>query len=371
MPVVVQCYNCSKILELDDGFRGGVCRCSDCGSLLQVPKGSSGGAPPRARPAAPGARPTEPPRPAAPTADVGLSRGRLDPRSASGVRPAQGDAPAGTGAFAASPLGSGMVRQGKATRAGPVGGMPSAAVHAREAKQNRMLLWAGIAGGVILLILATVVAIAYTRTTMDEVGKGKTTSPPGNTALGTGGGGNSEKPTPREPAVGFFGVPLTGRRIVISIDAGGSMSELFSYVAQATIRALEQAKPDAEFRIVLWRSPAPAVLPPNGWARKDQLKEIGRQLNEFYASGGHDEHQNMTESVKLGGDQTLFITAKATVAADVADQVLKACRGGQKLDAVWISSDTGDNPLKIIASSTGGVFVNRSAGEIQDYYRGK
>jgi hypothetical protein len=38
MNVVVQCFHCNAILELDEGFRGGVCRCSNCGSLLQVPK---------------------------------------------------------------------------------------------------------------------------------------------------------------------------------------------------------------------------------------------------------------------------------------------------------------------------------------------
>ena len=41
MAVVVQCYHCNAILELDDGFRGGVCRCSTCGTLLQVPKGDA------------------------------------------------------------------------------------------------------------------------------------------------------------------------------------------------------------------------------------------------------------------------------------------------------------------------------------------
>ena len=80
MAVVVQCFHCNAILELDDGFRGGVCRCSGCGSLLQVPRGDAG--PPTGRVA----RPAGPPAPAAAgekprtgEGDTGQSSGRLDP----------------------------------------------------------------------------------------------------------------------------------------------------------------------------------------------------------------------------------------------------------------------------------------------------
>jgi hypothetical protein len=83
MAVIVQCFHCNAILELDDGFRGGVCRCSTCGSLLQVPQGESDGVMPRKRK-------TRPPKPLpcapAPSsagtrlADPGLSSGQLDPR---------------------------------------------------------------------------------------------------------------------------------------------------------------------------------------------------------------------------------------------------------------------------------------------------
>ncbi len=81
MAVKVQCSKCNATLELDEGFRGGVCRCT-CGALLQVPRSTSEGAA-KARPAAP--TPVQP-RPASPTvasptatADTPLS----DPRSSS------------------------------------------------------------------------------------------------------------------------------------------------------------------------------------------------------------------------------------------------------------------------------------------------
>ncbi len=37
MPVTVHCSQCSADLHVDEGFKGGVCRCSSCGTLLAVP----------------------------------------------------------------------------------------------------------------------------------------------------------------------------------------------------------------------------------------------------------------------------------------------------------------------------------------------
>ena len=79
--VVVQCFNCSAVLELDEGFRGGVCRCSSCGSLLQVPRGEreTGRKP---RPAAPPKIPSgekEPVHPALTPAESGAKEASQQP----------------------------------------------------------------------------------------------------------------------------------------------------------------------------------------------------------------------------------------------------------------------------------------------------
>ena len=42
MPVVVvQCFHCNAVMELDEGFRGGVCRCSGCvDRFCRCPRGN-------------------------------------------------------------------------------------------------------------------------------------------------------------------------------------------------------------------------------------------------------------------------------------------------------------------------------------------
>ena len=78
MAVKVQCSKCNATLELDEGFRGGVCRCT-CGALLQVPRSTTEGAA-KVRPTAPISvqpRPTPSTATSATADDAPLS----DPRS--------------------------------------------------------------------------------------------------------------------------------------------------------------------------------------------------------------------------------------------------------------------------------------------------
>lgn len=43
--IALNCPSCSAQLDVDDGFRGGVCRCSSCGTLMTVPNAPGRGRP--------------------------------------------------------------------------------------------------------------------------------------------------------------------------------------------------------------------------------------------------------------------------------------------------------------------------------------
>lgn len=78
MPLVVQCFQCQNLLELDEGFRGAICRCSHCGALLEVPAGNSKKTQ-RARPSSPqSGKPHK--SPGGSSVDIGISSGIADPR---------------------------------------------------------------------------------------------------------------------------------------------------------------------------------------------------------------------------------------------------------------------------------------------------
>lgn len=150
MAVIVQCFHCNAILELDDGFRGGVCRCSTCGSLLQVPQGESDGVMPRKRKV----RPPKP-MPHAPAsasksvhvADAGQSSGQLDPRRA--------DIGVSSGLGHIHPTRPIMHAGSKHTPKGI--GAPGA----MELKNNRRLFWVGMVLAVLIMALAVFLCVYY------------------------------------------------------------------------------------------------------------------------------------------------------------------------------------------------------------------
>jgi hypothetical protein len=153
MPVVVQCFHCNAILELDDGFRGGVCRCSSCGSLLQVPRGEEGA------PAGRKVRPVTPPPPVSTIPvqsatssklDVGLSRGQFEPASSPQMRGQDIGVSSGLGrVHQTRPITGGVSRKRRPKAAGAdgpagTGRTASPAKDAPPAPRNRALLWLGV-----------------------------------------------------------------------------------------------------------------------------------------------------------------------------------------------------------------------------------
>src|SRR4051812_36003825 len=41
--IQINCTNCKMLLQIDDAFAGGVCRCRHCGTIQTVPKHLKGG----------------------------------------------------------------------------------------------------------------------------------------------------------------------------------------------------------------------------------------------------------------------------------------------------------------------------------------
>lgn len=159
MAVVVQCFHCNAILELDDGFRGGVCRCSTCGSLLQVPQGESDGMMPRkrkVRPAKPMPHvPAPAPANAARTGDPGLSSGRLDPRSG---RADIGVSSGLSRIHPTRPISQTAPTPRKSSRDKSV---PPPPRESRQLRNNRRLFWLAIGMAVVIMVAAAGAGVYY------------------------------------------------------------------------------------------------------------------------------------------------------------------------------------------------------------------
>jgi hypothetical protein len=161
MSVVVQCYHCSAILELDDGFRGGVCRCSSCGSLLQVPRGEDG------VPSGKKVRPATPPSPISPTTpvqnatssklDVGLSRGQFEqPPSPQSRRQDIGTSSGLGRVHQTTPIAPSSKHRRRSERPGATA--QSAAV---DAQRSRAIFWLGLLLALLITAMLALLVVYY------------------------------------------------------------------------------------------------------------------------------------------------------------------------------------------------------------------
>jgi len=177
MTVVVQCFHCNAILELDEGFRGGVCRCSACGSLLQVPKAQGSATTTPARKV----RPDIPPAPVRRSPPGGGAAGEGE----SFVRSPIGSGPGAGMDFGGSSSGLGRIhktrpvadpisrKKSPTDRASepqdsliplppppprpPAHGLPEI----RAARNNSVLFWTGIALILIIAAVAVTLVVLY------------------------------------------------------------------------------------------------------------------------------------------------------------------------------------------------------------------
>jgi len=352
MAVVVQCYNCSNILELDDGFRGGVCRCSQCGSLLQVPKGSTSDAP-KSRPAAPSAQGGAAPRPANPGGDTGLSRGQLDPRSP--ARAAVSDDPR-SGIQALSEVSS------ISTAPAPVH-KPTPAEKVVGKKNKRLLYWA--IGLMIFVGIGAVALLAWF--VASNTGQVKTDD---NAAGATGaavagvhlpGGAASPAPEVLNGPVLLGRIPLAKSKVVFSLDGGSSGRDSFDWVRLAVKNSIGNMKADQRFIIAVWTESGMIQFPKTGWASKATLDNFLPDFDNYTAHGAADAAASMKQSLALQADQVIFVTAKDGLDPGIAGDVLAARGATQRLDAIKIGEEQGDSPLGPITSKGGGKFISKLA----------
>ncbi len=166
MAMAVRCHHCSSVLDLDDGFRGGVCRCHKCGTLLRVPgdPDSLRDSPVRKkRPAEPGAAEPNVSRPRSSVEVPGLSRKTLSADSSQSSRSAEtprGSPQSGRdlssrarpSAPPKSPIISGSTR-GELPR-------PTVGDGARTAKMNKILVWIFIAVAALLILVVGLIIFA-------------------------------------------------------------------------------------------------------------------------------------------------------------------------------------------------------------------
>ncbi len=426
MAIVVQCHQCSKILHLDEGFRGGVCRCGGCGTLLRVPKDAGTGKA-GSRPDQPGTSPSAPERPESPLHDPGLSRGMLttppgrptDPPTSSGAFGSSGmrgnpgapgqpggnptastEADAITGLAALSSMKNDRSDSGKSGSGRPIpqpgvkAGRSSEATGGNTARKattvrrdapgqpikskrgkyippikealvveppvggNARLKWIFISAAIIFALAVVTVLVVVLH-------HGAAAGPPGHSTGAKGRTPTAVAPTgPR-----FLNIPLVGKKIVFSLDGSSANTNSFNLVAEQVKTAVAGLAADQNFKIVIWRGNKLRVLPRRGWADAATAAPFIHFMMNFTPYGSSDSALCMPGSLRLGGDQIIFVTAKVIFPEHIGGLVGAARTHDQRIDVVSVDGER--KQLAKIAEASDGVFRMVSDTELQNMDAGE
>ena len=365
MAIVVQCYHCHSRLELDEGFRGGVCRCSKCGSLLKVPVTAGTADSVRTRPADPGTRPTGS-RPRDPNEDPGLSASGF--RDQSSQRPAAPPS-SGSGAFAGSSRHSGMPQGKNSGRPAPkpavpdtLSGVPQSPIITRKvppirqvtpkkptepfppAKNNTLFVWA-LAGFIFLFVIAVIVVLIVALSRHHT---------PASSARGTGS--SQRKSVVKSAArVAFLGIPLTGKQIIFSLDGSSANLNSFNLLAADIKQTVAKLGAGHEIKFALWTPHGLKLLPPRGWINPSQAAGGEHTLLNYSPYGSTRAAKAMRETLKLGGDQIIFVTAKVFLSdSHLPGQIAKLREPWQHIDVISVNGERKE--LRQLARQSAGQF---------------
>jgi hypothetical protein len=332
--ISLHCTNCNALLEMDDGFAGGVCRCQFCKTIQTVPSKRKESAAAKA----------------GKTAKVGKGL------------------PAGPGGgldeLAEVVASSGLARKSLTKPPAKNGDSGTSQATQPAVKKNPMLL-ALIAAVLVVVALVGVVVYLVIRPTPDT---------PGNPAVRPGddpvvfsgssgaSGGNSKTPAPPVATAGpaFAGVPLPSGPIVYLIDQSQANEEFLDAAKAAAYKSVLSLGSDRKFQIIFWKRESEPIVsyPENGLAPATQTEVTAatKRFEDVVSYGATDLQPTLEKAIAAGPAAIVLTTAKSFF----GEENLAVVTGVVKKSPVKIYTfalGESDSPvLKQIAEQTGGEY---------------
>jgi hypothetical protein len=184
-------------------------------------------------------------------------------------------------------------------------------------------------------------------------------------------------PSPPTPATSpgretaFAGIPLTGRRILISVDGAASMADGFDYLRRGIFRTAQRLAPNQPMIVVLWTEDGLRQLGGFGSGSESWQKNLQDQLTAFSPVGSSDAEKSMLATLELAGpgDQVLFITAKRSLPMAIAGNVLGARKEPVRIDGIRLAIQETPDLLETLAKETSGQYLFMTVSELDQATR--
>jgi hypothetical protein len=338
--IQLTCAQCKNLLEVDDAFAGGVCRCKFCGTIQTVPR-------PGARPSVPGS--------ASPGGSVA---GAESPKALYQVKSRNGSssAPSGLEELAEVVHSSGLSGSGMMNRSRTV--RRTTASPQQQKKSNLITLYA-IIGGVCVVVLIVLALVVFNRRSA--------TTLPGNRSVSSA---DASAYVGAEPAIestlpsGFAGIDLAGDKVIFLIDRGDATAAHFEVVRKLTLNAVRGLGDSRRFQVILWNNGQNDAYPTlsTALATSAEVEALSRWFDDVIIGQSAELEPAMRQAMTQNPDTLLIVTGKAdqllSIAPDFVNRVL-ALRAGKTptIHTVSLGDASEDDPLPKIALETGGKHV--------------
>jgi hypothetical protein len=292
--ISLSCTNCRTVIEMDDGFAGGVCRCKHCGAIQTVPS--------RLKSA------------------KTLYKKTTRNSQVSG---------SGLGELAQVVASSSGLRSSR-LRAATIG------------KKSSKTFW--ILAATLMLIFVALLGVWFMMSHPSQPPE----SVPHLLAA----------EAPQTVSANFCGTPISGNVVIYVLDRGSGTSELFSYLKEATFKSAESLGRDRRFQIIFWNNGSDDAYPDAGptFATQQNIDAGRHLLDGIIAHGQSDARPALLKAMTASPDLIVLATAKGDqLDDDFTQQVLQICKGHPvKIDTFDLGETELSRPLKNIADQTGG-----------------
>ena len=336
------CTSCKKLLQIDDAFAGGVCRCKFCGTIQTVPSQQ------KTRAAAPTAASVAPK--AAPPKTLFQSSSRVEPMHA--PPPTSGT---GLDELAQIVASSGLA--GTGLRAGHLRKTPPPPV------ASNLKLYFIIGGSVLgTLVIVLVLWLIFHQSNNPEAVTSQ--NAPDNQVRTT----NNGQPTTTTP--NYMGLPLSGPSVIYLLDRGSGTLETFDFIKRGAIRSIASLGPGTKFQIIFWETDS-IIESPKGtmrFATAENVAATDEEIKDVYAFSQSTIDKSLQKALAQNPAEIVIATGKYGLDDEFVNSVMALRKTSSvKIHTVSLGKSGSTEALKKLAEKTGGTFKEVTGAALAEY----
>ncbi len=356
--ISLHCTQCKQLLEMDEAFAGGVCRCQYCGTIQTVPSKKKS-------------------KTTSSTSKALYKKGASSSGSTAGA-PAE----LGTGLdelaeiVASSGLARGSLSK-PAKQPQSAGDIPTARAPVAKPKKNAMMPML-IGAGVVIVVLAGVVVWLATRPSGGSATTGVRNSPEPTAGSGTSvpltpaptDQAPSNPPAPAGPS--FAGVSLPSGDVAFLLDRSQANDLILDAAKAATYRAVRSLGPDRKFQIIFWERKDEGIVafPEDGMApaTSDKVEAAAKRFEDVVSYGTTELKPTIQKALKSNPSTVVILTAKGfNLEESDAAAVESAVKDHPVTIDTFSIGEAESVVLKQIAEKTGGVYHELSDKKLRSF----